>query len=311
VAVEPLREEDHQHVMRLLAALGQPGAALRQFKEYERLLDEDTGEEPSAPLRALARQIEKESGLAAPAAPAPARPVRSTPAAVTNAAAAAMRSPSTVTFLLTDVEGSTRTWERTGSAFQAALEAHHRLLRTEFTRHGGQEAKEAGDSFLVSFAGAGQALACAVACQQALAGHPWPEGAEPLLVRMAIHTGDIEIRDGEYYGLALHRASPMLSAAHGGQVLVSEATAAVVRRDLGDEVRLVDLGVYRLRDVPTPEHLFQADFPGMARTQFGPLNAEAGHASGLPLRFTRFFGREPNWPICARCCSTILCASLP
>ena len=167
VAADPLREEGHGHLIRLLAATGQPGAALRQYRELERLLDEELGEEPSAPLRALARQIEKQSGLAASPAVTVRTPVaRQAPAA----SGGSPGQPATVNFLLTDIAESTRLWERTGDAFRQALDSHHRLLRETFARHGGQEIKEAGDSFLVAFAGAKQALACAVAGQQALAG---------------------------------------------------------------------------------------------------------------------------------------------
>lgn len=292
VSIDPLREEVHQSLMRLLVAAGQPGAALRQFKELERLLEEEIGEEPSAPLRALARQIEKEAGLSLPVFTSP---MRSTPSARPLALPSVLGQsplPVTVTFLMTDIEGSTRLWERAGDAFQQALERHHALMRTEFTRHGGQEIKEAGDSLLVAFGSARQALDCAVACQQALREQAWQGEVGSLAVRMALHTGDVEFKDGDYQGLVLHRASRMLTAAHGGQILLAEPTAALVRRDLDEKaVRLVDLGVYHLRDVPAPERLFQADYPGMRQAQFPPLAAETGHAAALPLRFTRFFGR--------------------
>jgi len=289
IAVEPLREEGHSHLIRLLAASGQPGAALRQFKEWERRLDEELADEPSAPLRALARQIEKQSGMNAPAVTI--RVTRPPTPALTQAATAGM--PATLTFLMSDIEGSTRQWERAGDAFRQALETHHALLRGEFARHGGRETKEAGDSFLVAFGSARKALDCAVAGQQALAGQAWPHEVGPIRVRMALHTGDVEqSADGEYHGLVLHRASRMLTAAHGGQILVSEVTAGLVRRELGDEVRLTDLGIYRLRDVPTPERLLQVEYPGMTENGFAPLAAEAGYQANLPLQFTRFFGRE-------------------
>jgi class 3 adenylate cyclase len=257
-----------------------------QYKELERQLEEELGDEPSAALRALVRQIEKDTGLVAPAMAVPApRPVAASPAAGDG--------PATVTFLLTDIEGSTRLFEQTGDGYRRAVQIHHDLLRREFARHGGREVKEAGDSFVVAFAGARNALACAVACQQALAAQTWPEATGALRVRMAVHSGDVEVQQGEYQGVTLHRASRMLTAAHGGQILISEATAALVRRDLPEDTRLLDLGVYRLRDVPTPEHLFQAQYPGMAAEAFPPLAAQAGAAAAsLPLRFTRFFGRE-------------------
>ena len=287
VSVDRLREDGHQHLLRLLAASGRPGAALRQYRELERLLAEELGDEPSGALRALARQIEEQAGLAAPPrrviAPSPAPPRASKQPPL----------PDTVTFLMSDIAGSTRQWERAGDAFKRALETHHALLRAEFTRFGGQEIKEAGDSFLVAFPVAKKALDCAVACQQALAGQAWGEEAGSLAaVRMALHTGDVEYKDGDYHGLVLHRASRILTAAHGGQILVAEPTAALVRRDLEEGVRLMDLGVYRLRDVPTPERLFQVEHPGRTQSQFPPLAAEAGYPANLPLQFTRFFGRE-------------------
>uniref|UniRef100_UPI0037521AB6 adenylate/guanylate cyclase domain-containing protein n=1 Tax=Armatimonas sp. TaxID=1872638 RepID=UPI0037521AB6 len=128
----------------------------------------------------------------------------------------------TVTFLFTDIEGSTRLWERVGDVFRVALSAHHTVMRHEFRRSGGHEVKEAGDSFLVVFASVGDALACALACQRTLNKQPWPEAIGSLRVRMALHTGDVELAGGEYHGILLHRAARMLSAAHGGQILCSE-----------------------------------------------------------------------------------------
>ncbi|HLJ78016.1 MAG TPA: tetratricopeptide repeat protein [Acidobacteriaceae bacterium] len=109
---------------------------------------------------------------------------------------------------------------------------------------------------------------------------------------MALHTGDMEAEGEDYRGPALHRASRMLIAARGGQILLSDATAGLIRRDLSKEIRLVDLGVYRLRDVPTPERLYQVEYPGMATAAFPPLSAEAGYRSHLPAQVNRFFGRE-------------------
>src|SRR5207253_2976488 len=106
--------------------------------------------------------------------------------------------------------------------------------------------------FLVAFARASDALACAVAGQKALVAEPWPVEVGPLKVRMALHTGEAALENGDYHGLVLHRASRMLTAAHGGQVLCSQTTAELLRRDLPEDVRLSGLGDYRLQDVPTP-----------------------------------------------------------
>lgn len=289
VAVDPLREEGQQHLIRLLAADRQPGAALRQYKEYERLLEEEIGDEPSPALRALFRRIEKESGLSPPALAAPIQP---RPASATASPA----GPATVTFLLTDIEGSARLFQQTPEAYSAARERHHVLLRREFSRHDGQEVKETADGFIVAFPTAGSALACAVSAQQALAAEGWPPPIGGLRVRMALHTGDVQPssgEDGQYHGIVLHHASRMLTAAHGGQLLASDTTAGLLQQARMEEgLRLVDLGVYRLRDLAEARRLYQVEYPGMPPHDFGPLAAEAGHRANVPPRFTRFFGRE-------------------
>src|SRR5262249_15568462 len=122
--------------------------------------------------------------------------------------------------------------------------------------------------------------------------HPSSFRLHPLKVRMALHTGDVEVEDGGYRGLTLHRAARVLNAAHGGQVLCSEATAVLLRRDLEGDLRLRDLGLYRLRGVAAPERLFQVDYPGMPEGEFPRPNAERAYPANLPLQLTRFFGRE-------------------
>jgi predicted ATPase/DNA-binding SARP family transcriptional activator len=290
VSADPLREEGYQDLIRLLAAAGQPTAALRKYRELEQRLDEQLGEEPSAATRRLAREIERQTaGETATKRPTAGARAEATPGSSTMPS----RLPTgTVTFLLTDMEGSTARWERGGEAFTAALASHHSLLRRTFRRYGGYEVTEAGDGFLVAFERAGEALACAAAAQRALAEHPWPEEVGPLPVRMALHTGDVELQEGDYHGLVLHHASRMLAAGHGGQILCSETTAVVAQRQLEPGTRLTDLGVYRLRDIETPERLFQVEYPDMGRRLFSPLRAEAGYANSLPLQFTRFVGRE-------------------
>jgi predicted ATPase/DNA-binding SARP family transcriptional activator len=296
VSADPLREEAYQEIMRLLAAAGQPTLALRYYRELEQRLEEQLGEAPSAATLQLAREIERQStgytvterqtaGPRADASPPP--------------SALPSRLPTgTVTFLLTDIAGSTAQWERQGEAFTAPLASHHTLLRRTFRRFGGYEVKEAGDGFIVAFECARDALACAVASQQALEDHPWSEGAPreawsgPLRVRMVLHSGDVALQEGDYHGLVLHHASRMLAAGHGGQILCSEATAAVVQRNLEPGIQLTDLGVYRLRDVEMPERLFQVEYPEMAQRVFPPPRAEARSARNLPLQFTRFVGRE-------------------
>jgi predicted ATPase/DNA-binding SARP family transcriptional activator len=296
VSADPLREEAHHELIRLYAATGQLDAARRQYRELERLLDE-----PSADMQRLVQEI-KERGIREPelpdtstvdqapgnAASPPVCPAMSAPERVVAFAPPA----GTITFLLTDVERSTAQWEQVGAPFAAALEVHHSLLRRLFQQCGGYEVKALGEGFLVAFTRAGDALECAVAAQQALAACSWPETVGPLRVRMALHTGDVEPQDNDYRTLVLHYAQRMLMAGHGGQILCSEATAGLLRRQLPPDVRLLDLGVYRLRDVTTSERLVQVNYPAMAQEEFPRLRAETSYSGHLPLQFTRFFGRE-------------------
>ena len=292
VHVDPLREEAHRDLMRLYVAAGQPDAALRQYRELERILKETFGDAPSPASRTLAREIEtKVAGLQVDRLE-PSNLPTFQPATLPLTPHPSPLPTGTVTFLLTDIEGSTALWERAGEAFRAALAEHHALLRRAFRYHGGCEVKETGDAFLVAFAHAGDALACAITSQRALAGHAWQYEVGALKVRMALHTGDVELQEGEYHGLVLHRAARMVVAAHGGQIVCSEATAGLLQRDLEVGIRLTNLGVYRLRDVAVPERLFQVEYPDMAQREFPPLNAEPAHTGYLPLSFDRFFGRE-------------------
>jgi len=283
IARDPLREEAHGELMRLYALSGEPVAALRQYGELKTRLAEELGQAPSPATEELARRIRAGSpGVAGPGAPAE-----------PGAARLRFELPTgTVTFLLTDIEGSTALFERLGEAFREVLEAHHALLRREFRRHGSEEVRQAGDGFIVPFPSASDAVECAVACQQALAHHHWSKAVGTLRVRMALYTGDVRPAEGDYREVVLHRASRVLSAAHGGQILCSEVTAALLKRDLRQDVQLADLGTYRLRDVAMPEKLFQVNYAGMAARKFPPPRAEAGYAGNLPLRLTRFFGRE-------------------
>ena len=137
----------------------------------------------------------------------------------------------TVTFLFTDIEGSTRLLARLREGYGDVLEEHHRTLRAAFEEHGGHEVHTEGDAFFVAFARATDAIAAAVAAQRALAAHPWPEGVD-LRVRMGLHTGEAEVRADDYVGMDVHRAARICSAAHGGQVLVSSATRELVVAEL-------------------------------------------------------------------------------
>jgi predicted ATPase/DNA-binding SARP family transcriptional activator len=305
VAADALREEAHRDLMRLYVATGQPSAALQQYRELERVLAQELGETPSAAIRQLAREIQartENAGTTTRPSAAPTLPVEPSapradepPAARTpeSAEERTLLPPSgTVTFLLTDIEGSTALWERTGEGFREALAQHHALLNSACQRHGGYVFKEAGDGFLVAFQSGQDALVGAICGQQALRSAEWPQEVGMPRVRMALHTGDAAPQNGDYHGPALNRAARMLTAGHGGQILCSEATESLLRRDLEPDLRLKDLGVYRLRDLPHPEHLFQVEYPEMPERTFPALNAPPGYSGTLPMQFTRFFGRE-------------------
>jgi class 3 adenylate cyclase len=178
----------------------------------------------------------------------------------------------TVTFLFTDIEGSTRLLKQLGERYGEALEAHRQILREATAARDGREVDTQGDSFFFAFARANAALAAAVVAQRALAEHAWPEGAE-VRVRMGLHTGEPEVGDERYVGLGVHRAARIGAAAHGGQVLLSSATRELVEDEAGG-VAVRDLGPYRLKDFDRPERLYQLDIDGL-RSRFPPVRAEA------------------------------------
>jgi class 3 adenylate cyclase len=152
----------------------------------------------------------------------------------------------TVTFLFTDVEGSTRLLTHVGDRYAELLTAHERALRTAIGQHGGCEVGIHGDAFFVAFALARDAIRAALAAQRGLASVRWPQGAD-LRVRMGVHTGDAAVRGLTYVGLDVHRAARISSAGHGGQVLVSSATRELVADTLPADVSLRDLGLYTLK----------------------------------------------------------------
>jgi YVTN family beta-propeller protein len=163
----------------------------------------------------------------------------------------------TVTTLFTDVEGSTRLLQKLGrDSYLDHLRLHRDLLRAAFARHGGVEVEMQGDSFHFSFASASGAVRASADAQRALAEAPWPHG-EPIRIRVGIHTGEPGAADGLYVGLDIHRAARIMAAAHGGQILLSETTAGIVRDELPPELSLRDLGEHRLKDLDRPERVSQ------------------------------------------------------
>ncbi|MDP9484029.1 MAG: adenylate/guanylate cyclase domain-containing protein [Chloroflexota bacterium] len=196
----------------------------------------------------------------------------------------------TVTFLFSDIQGSTRLAQELDPAtYRGLLEQHHRLLRAAFRAHGGAERGTQGDAFLVIFRDARSAIAAAVDAQRALAAAPWPNDVE-VRVRMGLHSGE-GIRGGDdYVGPDINRAARIAAAGHGGQILISDATRALAERDLPQGVTIRDLGQRRLKDLVDPEHLFQliADDLGSA---FPEVQGWDARPNNLPTRLTSFVGR--------------------
>jgi predicted ATPase/class 3 adenylate cyclase len=196
----------------------------------------------------------------------------------------------TVTFLFTDIEGSTARWEGAPDAMRVALARHDALLRAAIAEHGGHVVKTMGDAFHAAFGRARDALAAALDAQRRLQAEPWDE-IGGLRVRMALHTGAAEERDGDYYGPPLNRAARLMSIGHGGQILLSEATYDLVRDVMPEGTSLVDLGEYLLKDLIRPERVFQLACPDLP-TQFPPLRTLAPHPHNLPIQPTPLIGRE-------------------
>jgi class 3 adenylate cyclase len=169
----------------------------------------------------------------------------------------------TVTFLFTDIEGSTRLLERLGrESYGVVLEAQRELLRRAINEAGGVEVDSQGDSLFAAFAGAGSAVRAAVDAQRELAAHEWPAGSQPR-VRIGVHTGEASVTEKGYVGIAVHRARRVCDACHGGQIVVSSATRAIVAADPPDGVQLRDLGEVRLRGFDEPERLSQIIAEGL------------------------------------------------
>jgi predicted ATPase/class 3 adenylate cyclase len=196
----------------------------------------------------------------------------------------------TITFLFTDIEGSTRLLDALGDRYPSVLETHQRILRDVFRARDGIDVSTEGDSFLVVFRSAPQAVAAAVEAQRAIATHEWPEEAA-VRVRMGIHTGEGVLGGDNYVGVDLHRAARIAAAGHGGQIVVSEATRALVEPVAPEGVTFRDLGEHRLRDLPNTERLAQALAEGLT-AEFPALRSMDARPNNLPVQLTSFVGRR-------------------
>jgi predicted ATPase/class 3 adenylate cyclase len=197
----------------------------------------------------------------------------------------------TVTFLFTDIEGSTKLWEGSPEAMRVALVRHDEILRETIETRGGYVFKTVGDAFCTVFPTAQNALEAALTSQRVLFSEEWSEEIGSLRVRMALHTGTAEVQDGDYFGPPLNRVDRLLSAGHGGQILLSLATQELVRDQLPEETALRDLGERRLKDLFRPERVFQLNAPNLP-SEFPPLRTLEGRPNNLPLQPTPLVGRE-------------------
>jgi predicted ATPase/class 3 adenylate cyclase len=196
----------------------------------------------------------------------------------------------TVTFLFTDIEGSTWLLQQLGERYASVLLEHRRVLCQAFQTLDGRVVDTQGDALFVAFPRAIDAATAAVTAQRALAAHPWPVDC-PVRVRMGLHTGEPTLTGGAYIGLDVHRAARLATAGHGGQILVSQTTRDLVEQALPPETSVRDLGDHRLKDLQQPEHIFQlvtSDLP----VDFPPLRTLNTLPNNLPTQLTSFVGRE-------------------
>jgi YVTN family beta-propeller protein len=251
VADHPLRERLRGQLMLALYLAGRQAEGLESYRQGRRLLAEELGLEPGEELRRLEKAIlAQDPGLAV--------------------TAMAELPSGTVTFLFTDIEGSTRLVKELGPRYADVRAEHQRILRAAFAAHGGREVDTQGDSFFVAFRRGRDAVAAAVDGQRALAAHDWPDGVQ-VKVRMGLHTGEPEVGEDHYVGLGVHKAARIGAAGHGGQVLLSSTTRDLVEDELPAGVTIRDLGERQLKDVDRRERLSQLVIEGLP-SRFGPLS---------------------------------------
>jgi predicted ATPase/class 3 adenylate cyclase len=269
-----VKQAPYRETVRLLAtALGLPA------EEAARL-------EASVPRRRGPPELARQD-MAPAAVPAEERQATERGAAPLNAL-----PTGTLTFLLTDIEGSTALWERDPGAMQAAVARHVELVTQLLAQHGGRRIKERGegDSVFAVFTSPSAALAAASALQQALLAEPSPPET-PLRVRMGLHTGEAELRAGDYYGATVNRAARIRSLAHGGQILISRSTASLVHATMPTETNLRSLGAHSLKGFTELEEIFQVCHPRLP-DDFPPLHSPQAPTHNLPEAPTRLIGRE-------------------
>ena len=290
VAEHPLRERLRGQLMLALYRSERQAEALGVYEDARAVLDEELGIRPSVELRELHARILRQDPTLEPSRP---EEEGGPPAAPDlHARVAGRTSPDLpsglVTFVMTDIEGSTRLFRRFPDAYPSMLRRHQQILVQAWVAHAGTMVEADGDGTLASFADAAEALRACTEAQAALAAETWPGQAE-LRVRMGVHTGLAIPKDGDYIALAVHQTARVADAAHGGQVLVSTASTAAAQGQSG--FQLTPLGRYRLRDFDKPEALSQLTVP-RSGTGFPPVRALPAEGHNLSLPHTSFVDRE-------------------
>ncbi|HEV8623000.1 MAG TPA: BTAD domain-containing putative transcriptional regulator [Acidimicrobiia bacterium] len=269
----PVRERFWAQRMVALYRSGRQAEALRAYQDLRGILAEELGIEPSVPLvrleGAILRQEPELLGPSAPPAEAPA---------------------GVSVFLFTDIAASTRRWEHDKADMAAALARHDDLLRSAVEDHAGRVFKHTGDGICAAFSAPAAALGAAVTGQRRLLAESWGSTG-PLSVRMAVHVGTAEEREGDFFGPTLNRLARLLDLAHGGQVLVSEACRALAAEEPVGGIGLLDLGEHWLRDLSRPERVFQVVHPELPAS-FPPLRATRRERHNLPVIPSSFVGRQ-------------------
>ncbi|WP_444850909.1 BTAD domain-containing putative transcriptional regulator [Mycolicibacterium frederiksbergense] len=274
----PLRERRWGQLMLALYRAGRQGEALGAFKRAQAVLADELGVDPGPDLRRLETAIvAQDASLEIPA-------VQRVPSAVR-----------TVTFLLTDIEGSTVAWEADADAMAPALARHDELVEQVVTSRGGRliKTRGEGDATFSVFDRPSTAAAAALELQDAILHEPW-DLQQPMRIRVSLHTGEAELRDGDYFGRAVNRAARLRSLAVGGQILCSGATAELIVDTLHDDVVLADLGMRELRNLARPEHVFELrlDTEDRPETPAGDSSTEQPDLPAVLAGLGPFVGRS-------------------